>query len=111
MARERRRFQRVPQPFHAKYRLLGELTAGWSEVATMNLSAGGIRFRSEASLEPGALIELQLELPSEASLLIIQGRVIWCQARASGVAESGVEFFDVSPGQQARIDNVVQFLK
>ncbi len=110
MGQEQRQFPRVPQPFEAKYHRLGELTQGWSTARTMNLSAGGIRFRSEESFEPGTLLEVQLQLPSETQLLMLQGRVIWCQAQASGVAEVGVEFLNLTPQQQVQIDNIVNFL-
>ncbi len=111
MTRERRRFYRIPQAFHTRYRLIGELARGWSAANTLNLSAGGMRFRCEESMEVGVLLELQITLPSEGEPLVVRGRIIWCHMPASGVTEAGVEFLELSPDQQAQIDNLVQFLK
>jgi c-di-GMP-binding flagellar brake protein YcgR len=110
MARERRRFSRADQPFETRYRLLGELMHGWCAARTLNISAGGIRFRSEEPLERGSMLEIQLKLPSHAEVLVLQGRVSWSKTQASGVTEIGVELLDVTPDQQAQIDAVVQFL-
>ena len=111
MGRERRNFSRADQPFAAKYRVLGDLMHGWCEVRTLNISAGGIRFRSDEPLERDTLLELQIKLPSHAEILLLRGRVSWGQTRASGVIEIGVEFLDVTSVQQAQIDSVIQFLK
>ncbi len=111
MSRERRAFSRVPQPFAAHYRLAGELTEGWRTIETMNLSAGGMRFKSSDLLEVGAELDIQIEIPSNPSSLALRGRIVWSQLQASGVTENGAEFLDVTPEQQMQIDALVSFLK
>jgi len=111
MTRERRQFFRVSIPFDAKYRFFGELTQGWRTVRTLNLSAGGMRFKSSDLLEVGGFVEVQIQLPSEREPLMLRGRLAWSQAQASGVTENGLEFIEVTPQQQAKIDELVDFLK
>ena len=110
MTRERRRFPRVPESFHVQYRVFGDLGESWRTVATLNLSAGGIRFRGADPLEAGAVVSLQLQLPGATQPMTLRGQVVWSQMQASGVTESGVEFVEVSLEQRALIDQVVGFL-
>ena len=111
MARERRQFPRVPQPFEVRYRLSGELGESWKAVTTVNLSAGGVRFRDTELLTIGDALEIQIHLPGARETLTFQGRVAWSQMQASGVTENGVEFVDATAAEQQRIDNLVQFLR
>ncbi len=109
--RERRRFNRVQEPLELAYRVSGELAASWHKADLVNISAGGLRLRSDSSLEAGSLLELQIKLPSMRELLAIKGLVIWTQMPASGVIECGVEFSDTDSEKLMQIDNVVQFLR
>lgn len=111
MVRERRKFYRAPHAFEVRYRLLDDLTTSWRTVTLVNLGAGGLRFRDSETLEKGALLELQLQLPSGREPLRLKGHVVWHQLHASGVNEVGVEFVDVAAQDQLHIDNVVQFLR
>ena len=111
MVQERRQFYRLPQPFEVRYRLFNELASSWRTVTTLNLSAGGIRFRDTETIELDALLELQMQLPGGREPFAIHGRVIWSQMQASGVTETGVAFLEVRPEQQQIIDNVVQFFR
>ncbi len=111
MARERRRFGRAEQPFEAQYRLVGQLMESWRKIRTINLGAGGMRFTGEDLLEAGAPLELRIELPMIQQPLMIRGCVVWSQSHGGGVVESGAEFVEVNPAQQAQIDALVVFLK
>ena len=111
MTRERRTFGRASQPFDAQYRLSGELTASWRTITTVNISAGGMRFTDMDAHERGTSIEVRIQLPSLREPFTLQGRIAWSQMQASGVAESGVEFLDLTPEQQVQIDQLVQFLQ
>ena len=111
MGQERRQFARVLHPFDVQYRRYGKLGETWQVVTTLNLSAGGTRFRSEDALDTDEILELQIELPGIRERLMLRGRVTWCHMQASGVTEHGVEFIDVTGEQRAQIDNLVHFLR
>lgn len=110
MGAERRQYGRVPLPFDAKYRHYGDLSTSWRTIRTINISAGGMRFRSADLMEFGAVLEMQITLPAIREALIIKARVVWSEPMASGVTENGAEFFDVEPTNQAVIDDLVKFL-
>ena len=110
MGQERRQFARVSQPFDAHYRLYGELTESWRTIRTLNISASGMRFRSADLIDEGSVLQIEIMLPCLREPLTLRGRVVWSQTKASGVTESGAEFFDVTPEQGEQIDGLVKFL-
>ena len=110
MGAERRQYGRAPLPFDAKYRHYGDLSTAWRTIRTINISAGGMRFRSADFMEFGAVLEVQITLPAVHEARIIKARVVWSEPMASGVTENGAEFFDVELAEQAIIDNLVKFL-
>ncbi len=110
MKRERRRFIRTSQPVDVQYRLRGEFSAPWTATRTVNLSAGGVRFRCQEPLRQDDELELRLQLAGSPKPLELRARVVWNQMQASGVNEIGVEFNDVTQEQQVQIDALVQFL-
>ncbi len=110
MGAERRQYGRVLVPFDAKYRLYGDLTTAWRTIRTVNISAGGMRFRSADLMEEGAVLDVQMALPAAAATLTIRARVVWSQSMGSSVTENGAEFLDVLPDEQTKIDDLVAFL-
>ena len=111
MTREQRKFPRIPQSFRTAYRLVGDVMGFWRDVNTLNLSAGGMRFRDTAPLQLGTIVDLQLQLPTMKDPLALRGQVVWSQMQASGVTEYGVEFTESTPDQQMQIDEFIEFLR
>ena len=112
MGAEHRRFFRITQPFPAQCRLHSDImSTSWIPVIVLNLSAVGVRLRSEEPIDAGTSLEVQWQLPSMPAPVIVCGRVVWSQMQASRVSEHGVEFVDVTQEQALQIDQVVQFLK
>ena len=109
--RERRSFHRIPQPIPTRYRVSGGLGSSWVSGTLVNISASGLRFRAQELLEKGALVEFEAQVPGLREVLNVKGRVIWTSYQASGVAEMGVQFSDVTLRQQYQIDNFVSFLR
>ena len=111
MTRERRQFPRILKPFDIQYRRYGVLDDYWHAATTSNLSAGGIRFRSDELLPVSTVLEIQIVLPGLSETQVLRSRVLWHQIQAPSVTEYGVEFLDVTSAQQVQIDRLVQFLK
>ena len=110
--KERRRFPRIDQPFEARYRVLGDPDgAAWRAVTAVNLSASGIRFRGEESIDEGTTLDLDIHVPTFPQPLVLRGIVVWSAMQASGVVETGVDFMDLGTMQQAQVDQFVQFLR
>ena len=108
--RERRKFPRAVEPLEAHVRIEGDLAATWTPVTVVNLSAGGVRFRVAQAMNPGSRLRMKIRLPGVPQLLELCGGVVWNQMQASEVVEHGVEFSDLTPRQQAQIDQLVSFL-
>jgi c-di-GMP-binding flagellar brake protein YcgR len=107
---EQRRFSRVSQTLPVQYRPAGSLADIWRNGTLANISAVGIRLVTPEPLEVSEIVALELALPGAKESLSVRARVVWQQARGSGVTEHGLEFLDVSPEQQAAIDAFVEFL-
>ena len=110
MGEERRQFSRADQPFEARGRIYGELTESWHTITTLNISATGMRFRSNDTLPLGTVLELEINLPCLREPLMVRGQIVWSRAVASGVAENGAVFINVSIGQAEQVDQLVKFL-
>lgn len=90
---------------------MGRETATWRVIATLDLSAVGIRFESEELYDASDPVEILLHLPSYRKPLVLSGRVVRSRPLLSGVVECAVEFLEVTPTQQEDLDGLVQFLK
>jgi hypothetical protein len=110
MGQEQRRFARVSQQLSAQCRPYGSLASTWRHVVTVDFSAVGTKFISDELLEPEAMVEFQLLLPGFHEPLVLRGRVIRSQPLPAGQMESAIEFMDVTPEAQERIDQMVRFL-
>lgn len=111
MGAEQRGFMRVPLPFHASCRPYGALEETWHQVALLDLSAGGMSFTSEDLFELDSSLEIKIQLPTDSGPLILRGALRRRKALATNVVEYGAEFMKLSPEQQAKIDQLVQFLR
>ncbi len=110
MGEEQRRFQRIPEAFEVKCRHLGAFSETWRHVVTVDLSAGGLGFQSAELYDLSDSLEIQIRLPSFRMPLELRARLVRCTPMLSGVSECAVEFIDVTPDQQAEIDELVRFL-
>ena len=111
MGEERRRFPRATHPFDAQCRTLEDVGYGWVSVTVVNLSASGLRFRSETPFERGAEVEVQFKPDGFQERLVLRGRIVWVEMRAAGVVEHGAEMSNISPAQELAIDRLVSFLR
>jgi len=109
--KERRQFHRVAQTLEGRYRVSGEFTSAVKPMTLLNLGAGGVRFRGSELLEKHQMIEIEAAVPGLRGTLVVKGRVAWSAMRASGVAETGAEFMEISPDQRFQIDKIVQFFR
>ena len=111
MSIERRRFPRAAQPLAAQCRLAGEIGSSWLSAMVVNLSASGMRLRTEASFEAGTEVEVSLQPPGFREALVLRARVVWQQMHVPGVVEHGVELSEITSDQQQQLDRLVEFLR
>jgi hypothetical protein len=111
MGEEQRRFDRIQEAFSVRCRSAGSLQDPWRNAVTVDVSAGGVSLQTQQLFDPEDRVEIEFRLPGILSELVLTGRIIRIQAHPGGVTEAAVEFLDVTPDQQAKIDDLVQFLK
>ena len=111
MGSEQRRFDRVMVPFEVTCRRAGALTETWRRMSIIDLSAGGLAIHSEELFEERESIEVQIRLPGARSTLLLRALVVRSDMMASGLYRCALEFAELTPDQQAGIDELVQFLR
>lgn len=111
MGSEQRRFPRITQSLDARYRTAGGFSESWQSVRTVDLSATGMRVRSEQLLELMVTLELRLQVPGLRQPMEVRGQVVRSQMLPSGVTEAGIDFLEMSLEQQQQVDELVRFLK
>ena len=111
MGSEQRRFDRVKASFKVAGRRAGALSETWRRVAAIDFSAGGLSFESEELFEAGEPMEFEIALPSLRMPLHLRAQMVRSEVLAPGRYGCAAEFVDVTPDQQAAIDELVQFLR
>jgi hypothetical protein len=108
--REQRQFKRIPEAFNVKCRPAGTLSEVWRQVVTIDFSAGGIGFESEQAYDIGERLEIQMNIPSFRTPLIVGGSVVRSKTTPWSTCECAAQFADVTPDQQFKLDELVAFL-
>ena len=109
---DRRRYPRIDLQLPLRYRMLTKLgdaaPEGLSGSRTKNLGVGGLCVGSDTPLPEGAMLELELSLPSDKGEMPVRmaGRVAWCRAGGSS-CEVGVELVSVSEPHLRRLISYV----
>ena len=111
MGQEQRRFERIPVSFNVQCRRSGALAESWQQVATIDFSAGGLGFQSDEPFEVGETLDVRIHLESFPEPLAIRGCIVRTYPLPVGARGCALEFLEMTPDQQARLDELVQFLR
>ena len=94
--KERRRFIRLGVHHLVKYRVLDEKETSGTLCFARNISAGGVLFHSDTSVEPGKFIELQINFPSYPNPIKAVGKILRVlPLKLVGGFDVAVEFVNV----------------
>ncbi len=104
---ESRHAPRVAHQFMVRYRLANTGQLAWQVSPLRDFSRTGVRFIAEHPYEIGAVLELQLALPTSREPLALAGRVAWAKPAFLGTAELGVTFDNIDSGSQQMIDDAI----
>ena len=102
-----RRFARAYKYWVIHYRRASATATQWSVGSVMNLSEGGVCFRTEEPLGVGTPLSIQFNFPWE-STPTIRGTVQWQKDAGSGVQECGVVFETVDQPTRELINQFVR---
>lgn len=112
MGEEQRREPRVAHAFMVRYRDSDTGGPTWLLSPLRDISRNGARFVSESAFADGAMLDLQLLLPTADHPVAVSGRIAWKHPGPMKLHEYGVTFAVDDPAKQQAIDAAVQhFLK
>ena len=101
---EHRQHPRFPVQFRSSFSS-ANIVSGEGKLS--DLSIRGCRISSAADVKPGTTLRLQVDVSSDApAIQITQAVVRWCRG-----GSFGLEFVSLSPGEWARLQQVVKELE
>ncbi len=112
---EKRKFQRIENPFFFSYRLEGDHRFGISKAIGKNISGGGLMFEKENSFHAGTVLYLEIYLQSNPTGDIIystpaKAKVVWVHGKenvskelGSNKYQIGLEFIEIETEDRERI--------
>lgn len=104
MDKERRRFKRFDAYMSVKFTAPGSAeTRGMS--LSKDLSREGIKMNSNVSLEEGALIDLEIDIPDDPKPVKTSGKIMWsrpAEGKNQGY-DQGVRFLMMDPVDKFRV--------
>jgi len=89
---------------------LGVSSAGGSrklELMTADISAGGIRVRTQEAFDPGQQVEITVRFDEYAFALNCCGRVARCRQMGGGHFDVGIQFVEMNPRDQDRVVSIL----
>ena len=99
--------------FHISERSEEESTRKRISGITKNLSIQGVCFVSDKELEAGAVITLEVNLPTQEEPLLLEGEVRWSQVSENqgeeGMYETGVKLFTVDKADEVKFISYVNY--
>ena len=110
--KERRRFPRLSTACAIRVRPLSgvNLTGDGIEGMTVNISGGGLRYKSDAAVELGAFLAVELRLPDFPSPVLALARAAFC-GKEGPPFEVGLEFWWVGWGDDSAQQAISEFIK
>ena len=108
---ERRRLPRLRESCNIRVKpIAGAFLPGGTEAVTVNISGGGLAFRSEQKVEPGAFVAIEMSMPEFQAPVVALARVAWVDGSA-GPWDVGVEFWWVGWGDDSAQRAVADYIK
>jgi len=88
----KRKYPRFSKDCEVRYKIL-ELDEMPHDGVTVNISGGGICFKSGEELPLETVIAVEITLPGAKSPVVAMGKVVWRKADDNGTWTNGVEFW------------------
>lgn len=109
---ERRKFPRLRETCSIRVRPIAGATipSDGMDAITVNISGGGLCYRSEERVEPGEFLAVEMNLPEFSSPIVAMGRASFCE-EASGGFEVGIEFWWVGWGDDSAQRAIADYIK
>ncbi len=107
---ERRRHSRMAKPFTARmHHLTAKPAPYWDIVTLQDISAGGMRFRYENTIEAGTVLDFKINFPMTDRPIEAMGKVVRTRPLgSSSFSDVSVCFTAMRPEEQAFIDDFIE---
>jgi len=87
----KRKYPRFTKDCEVRFKVL-EMEEMPHHGRTVNISGGGLRFRSDVEAPLGKMLTLEIDLPEAKSTVVAMGKVVWAK-KDSEAWEIAVEFW------------------
>jgi len=88
----KRKYPRFSKNCEVRYKVV-ELEDMPMRGSTVNISGGGLCFRSEENIPMGKMVALEVEIPNAPSSVTAMGKIVWKKNLDDGAFENGIEFW------------------
>ena len=102
---ERRAHQRLEMMLEGNYRLLDPDV---HPISTLDISEGGILFRSSKPLRPGGLLDIQLKIPESGEDVHFSGKIVRTEQAGNNQFDVGVRIIDIGQRQLLLLRDLVR---
>ena len=109
---ERRKFPRLRDTCSIRVKPLAgaSMPADGIDAMTVNISGGGLCYRSPEPVETGDFLAVEMSLPEFSSSVVAMGRAVYCDRGAEGY-EVGIEFWWVGWGDDSAQRAISEYIK
>ena len=113
LSSENRKFPRLKDSCVLRFRQVeaDTLPEDGVEALTVNISGGGICFKSPSAVETGSLLAIELTLPEFNSAVVSFGRAVWCEPAGDGSFQVGLEFWWIGWGDDGAQRAITEYIK
>ncbi|MCB2169258.1 MAG: PilZ domain-containing protein [Deltaproteobacteria bacterium] len=111
---KKRKFPRIDQNWHLKYRMLEKHVDQNSPLSSLaiNVSGGGVCFTAKNEVPADAMLALEIESPDFEMPIIAMAKAVWCKKRRmDDMYDLGCEFYWVGWKDDSAQKSLADFIK
>lgn len=106
---EKRKVPRIPSNFPLKYRDLNRPQTEFRGTVSKNISAGGVRFRSDRFISLACRLVVELNLPKQDNPIRAVSKITWIKKLPTGDDyEVGNQFLEITREDRSAIRDFVK---
>jgi len=88
----KRKYPRFSKNCQLRFKVV-ELDEMPMEGTTVNISGGGLCFRSDEKIPAGKMLAVEITIPNAPSTVMAMGKILWHELLDDGSYENGLEFW------------------
>jgi len=88
----KRKYPRFSKNCQVRFKVV-ELDQMPMEGTTVNISGGGLCFRSDDEMPAGSMLALEIRIPNAPAPVMAMGKLLWQKPLDDGSYENGLEFW------------------